>query len=112
MTADTSVPADSSVAAASLVYAVLAAGSCITLASPDMTRSVRPVAALVACIALAAVLTCGAVAAPAPTGDAVQRAVERVYGGSSYQREMPDVKAAPPPPRRPPPGEVMIPAGN
>jgi hypothetical protein len=77
-----------------------------------MTRSVRPAAALVACIALAAALTYGAMAAPAPTGDAVQRAVERVYGASSYQREMPDVQMPPPPPRRPPPDEVSIPIGN
>ncbi len=51
-------------------------------------------------------------AAPTPSGDAVQRAVERVYGASSYQREMPDVRMAPPPPRRPPPDEVMVPVGD
>ncbi len=77
-----------------------------------MTRPARLVAALVACVALAAVLTCGAAAAPAPSADAVQRAVERVYGGSSYQREMPDTQALPLPPRKPPPDEIMVPGGD
>lgn len=112
MTTDTSVHADSSAAVASLAYADLAAGSRVTLALREMTRSIRPAAALVACIALAAALAYGAIAAPAPTGEAAQRMVERVYGASSYQREMPDVQMAPPPPRRPPPDEVMIPVGN
>jgi hypothetical protein len=77
-----------------------------------MTRSARLVTALVAQLALVAMLACAARAAPPPSGDAVQRAVERVYGASSYQREMPDVQMAPPAPRRPPPGEVTVPLGD
>ena len=77
-----------------------------------MTRSARLATALVAHCALVTVLACAAWAAPAPSGDTVQRAVERVYGASSYQREMPDVQMAPPPPRRPPPGEVTVPVGD
>jgi hypothetical protein len=67
---------------------------------------------LVALAAIAASLACSALAAPAPSGDAVQRAVERVYGASSYQREMPDVQAVPLPPPKPQPDETMVPAGN
>jgi hypothetical protein len=71
-----------------------------------MTRSAWLVAVLVASVAFAAA------AAPAPSGDTVQRAVERVYGASGYQREMPDVLAPPMPPRRQPPDEIMVPAGD
>ncbi|MGE0422815.1 MAG: hypothetical protein AB7O88_11150 [Reyranellaceae bacterium] len=60
-------------------------------------------------LAIVAPFACAARAAP--SGDAVQRAVERVYGASTYQREMPDVQMAPPP-RRPPPGEVTVPLGD
>lgn len=67
---------------------------------------------LVALLGLAAALACGAAAAPAPSGEAVQRAVERIYGASSYQRELPDAQAAPLPPPRRPPDEVSVPAGN
>lgn len=77
-----------------------------------MTRSARLAAALVVHLALAAVLTGDAWAAPAPSGDAVQRAVARVYGGSGYQREMPALQAVPLPPPRPPPDEIRVPAAD
>jgi len=101
----------SSATVASLAFAELAAGSRIALASRDMTRPARLVAALVACTVLVAMLG-GAAAAPAPSGEAVQRAVERVFGASGYQREMPDVQAAPLPSVKPPPDEVRVPVGD
>lgn len=77
-----------------------------------MTRSARLAAALVVHLALAAVLAGDAWTAPAPSGDAVQRAVERVYGGSGYQRDMPAPQAMPPPTPRRPPDEIYVPASD